>query len=109
MKKRTIEIKVRLNREESDTLNKRAKKSGYSREGYVRSLINGYVPREMPPPAYHDMMRELHGIGNNLNQIAQKAHVLNVMDAQRYDNALRRFSEAVAKIEGAVILPLKMK
>jgi len=109
MKKRTIEIKVRLNREESDVLNKRAKKSGYSREGYVRSLINGYVPREMPPPAYHDMMRELHGIGNNLNQIAQKAHVLNVMDAQRYDNALRRFSEAVAKIEGAVILPLKMK
>jgi len=109
MKKRTIEIKVRLRREESDALNKRAKKSGYSREGYVRSLINGYVPREMPPPAYHDMMRELHGIGNNLNQIAQKAHVLNVMDAQRYDNALRRFSEAVAKIEGAVILPLKMK
>jgi len=107
MKKRTIEIKVRLNREESDTLNKRAKKSGYSREGYVRSLINGYIPRELPPPAYHDMMRELHGIGNNLNQIAQKAHVLNVMDAQRYDDALRRFAEAVAKIERAVILPLK--
>jgi len=107
MKKRTIEIKVRLNREESDTLNKRAKKSGYSREGYIRSLINGYIPRELPPPAYHDMMRELHGIGDNLNQIAQKAHILNVMDAQRYDDALRQFAESVAKIEGAVILPLK--
>lgn len=35
MKKRTIEIKVRLNSKESDELNKRAKKSGYSREGYV--------------------------------------------------------------------------
>lgn len=107
MKKRTIEIKVRLNSKESDELNKRAKKSGYSREGYVRSLIDGYIPREMPPPAYHDIMRELHGIGNNLNQIAQKAHVLNVMDVQRYDDALRRFAETVAKIEGVVILPMK--
>lgn len=108
MKKRSIEIKVRLNREESGALNKRAKKSGYSREGYVRSLINGYIPREIPPPAYHDMMRELHGIGNNLNQIAQKAHVLNVLDAQRYDDALRRFAGSVAKIEEAVILPVKV-
>lgn len=51
------------------------------------------------------MMRELHRIGNNLNQIAQKAHVLNVIDVQRYDRDMRQFEDAVQKITDAVILP----
>ena len=37
----------------------------------MRTLINGYVPKELPPPDYHSMMRELHAIGSNLNQIAE--------------------------------------
>ena len=51
------------------------------------------------------MMRELHKIGNNLNQIAQKAHVLNVVDVQRYDRDMREFKETVRLITEAVILP----
>ena len=53
------------------------------------------------------MMRELHKIGNNLNQIAQKAHVLNVIDVQRYDQEVWKFNEVVRKITEAVILPEK--
>jgi hypothetical protein len=53
------------------------------------------------------MMRELHKIGNNLNQIAQKAHTLNVIDVQRYDSDMRKFDEAVRLITEAVILPEK--
>jgi hypothetical protein len=107
MKKRTDEIKVRLTPEEKASLTERAKECGYSRENYIRTLLGGHVPRPMPPPDYHGMMRELHGIGNNLNQVAQKAHILNVVDAARYDTAMRQFAEAVARIEGAVILPQK--
>jgi hypothetical protein len=55
------------------------------------------------------MMRELHAIGTNLNQVAQKAHVLNVIDVQRYDEALRMFAGAVARIEEAVLLPVKVR
>jgi len=83
MKNRTIEIKVRLSQNEADALNKRVEKSRLSREAYLRQLITGYVPRETPPPDYYAMMRELYRIGTNLNQIAVKAHILNVMDAQR--------------------------
>ena len=109
MNSRTIEIKVRLNRKEAEALNKRVKKSRLSREAYLRHLINGVVPRDAPPPDYFSMMRELHGIGNNLNQIAQKAHTLNVMDVQRYDTAVRQFDAAVRKITEAVILPQPME
>ena len=50
------------------------------------------LPRKMrgdaPPPDYYAMMQQLYRIGNNLNQIAQKAHTLNVIDVQRYDTAV---------------------
>lgn len=105
MRKRNIAILFRLNRKEAEALDKRVKKSGLSRETYLRQLINGLVPRDAPPPDYYTMMRELHQIGNNLNQIAQKAHVLNVIDVQRYDQEVRKFRQTVEQITEAVVLP----
>ena len=106
---RNIEIKVRLNRKEAESLNKRVRKSRLSREAYLRHLINGRVPCDAPPPDYFSMMRELYRVGNNLNQIAQKAHTLNVLDVQRYDTSVREFESAVKKITEAVVLPRPME
>ena len=109
MRKRNVAILFRLNRKEAEALDKKVKKSGLSREAYLRHLISGVVPRDAPPPDYYSMMRELHRIGNNLNQITQKAHTLNVMDVQRYDRDMRMFEDTVKKITEAVILPEPMK
>ena len=109
MRKRNLAILFRLNRKEAEALDKKVKKSGLSREAYLRHLISGMVPRDAPPPDYYSMMRELHRIGNNLNQIAQKAHILNVLDVQRYDRDMRMFEDTVKKITEAVILPEPMK
>ena len=109
MRKRNVAILFRLNRKEAETLDKKVKKSGLSREAYLRHLISGVVPRDAPPPDYYSMMRELHRIGNNLNQIAQKAHILNVLDVQRYDRDMRMFEDTVKKITEAVVLPEPMK
>ena len=54
MRKRNIAILFRLNRKEAEALDKRVKKSGLSREAYLRQLINGLVPRNAPPPDYYD-------------------------------------------------------
>lgn len=108
MNHRNIGIKVRLNRKEAEALNKKVKKSRISREAYLRHLINGVIPQDAPPPEYFDFMRELHRVGNNLNQIAQKAHVLNVIDVPRYDAAVREFEKVVRDITQAVILPRQM-
>lgn len=109
MRKRNVAILFRLNRKEAEALDKKVKKSGLSREAYLRHLISGVVPRDAPPPDYYSMMRELHRIGNNLNQITQKAHTLNVVDVQRYDRDMRMFEDTVKKITEAVILPEPMK
>jgi len=109
MRKRNVSILFRLNRKEAESLDKKVKKSGLTREAYLRHLINGLVPNDAPPPDYFSMMRELHRIGNNLNQISQKAHVLNVVDVKRYDETVRLFEKTVKTITNAIILPRKMQ
>ncbi len=63
----------------------------------------------VPPPDYYTMMRELHAIGTNLNQIAQKANVLNVIDVKRYDDNTAALKRAVVEITNAVMLPRKIE
>ena len=55
------------------------------------------------------MMRQLYGLTNNLNQIAAKAHALNVIDVQTYDRNAEMAIQAILDITKAVIEPRKMK
>ncbi|MFT9057456.1 MAG: plasmid mobilization relaxosome protein MobC [Ethanoligenens sp.] len=109
MRKRNIQIITRLDKDEFQRFKNRVKKSGLSQEAYIRHLINGLVPTDMPPPDYHSMMKELHAIGNNLNQIAQKSHTLNVLDVQRYDESVALLNKAIVNITNAVMLPRKIE
>ena len=102
MRKRNVHIQFWLDRKEAEHLQKLVKRSGLGRETYLRQLIRGVVPRDA-------MMRELYRIGNNLDQIAAKAHTLQVMDVQRYDEAVKEFRDAVRTITEAVVLPEKRK
>ena len=74
MRKRNVAILFRLNKKEAEALDKKVKRSGLNREAYLRQLISGVVPRDAPPPDYYSMMRELHKIGNNLNQLTRLCH-----------------------------------
>ena len=107
MRKRNIAVITRLNKQEQQHLKVMVKRSGLSQEAYIRHLINGVSPNDAPSPDYYAMMKELHAIGNNLNQIASKAHRLNVIDVQEYDKAVRLFEKTVKDITNAVITPRK--
>jgi hypothetical protein len=98
--KRSVRVRFWLTEAEADKLNGAVKRSGLSRESYIRALINNLIPTDKPPPDYHLMMRELHSIGNNLNQIARRAHSSGDIDAARYErNAaeLRRVATAITE------------
>ena len=109
MRKRNCRVQVRLDKKEAEAFQKKVKRSGLSREAYLRHLVNGLVPQDAPPPPYYDFLRELHRIGGNLNQIAQKAHVLGVIDERRYDEEMKKFDRLVRDITKAVILPRPME
>ncbi len=109
MRNRNVHIQFWLNRKEAEMLDKKVRRSGLSREAYLRHLVNGFIPKETPPADYYSFMRELHAIGNNLNHIAQKAHVLQVMDGQRYDEEVRKLEAVIRKVTDAVILPASVE
>ena len=109
MLKRNMKITFRLNESEHKKFKTRVKKSGLSQEEYMRQLINDLVPMDAPPLDYFAMMRELHYIGVNLNQIAQKANTLNVLDCKRYNENIAMHNKAVVEITNAVMLPRKIE
>lgn len=108
MRTRNRTVLLRLTDDELSHLHTLVAKSGLSQEAYLRSLIVGLRPRDKPPPDYLAMMRELHAIGNNLNQIAAKLHTTGKMDAPRYDEETRKLAAALTKIVTAVSDPERM-
>lgn len=105
MRKRSIRIQVWVNQDEHAKLQSSAKIAGLSKEAYIRSLIHGYVPKAMPSPDYFAMMRALHAIGNNLNQLAMKAHAIGHLDRVTFQREADDLRRAVQQIQQAVTEP----
>ena len=108
MRKRDVHVQLWLNQKEAETLSLNADRCRLTQSAYLRHLIMGYVPREAPPLDYRAMMQQIYHVGRSLNQMAAKAHVLNVIDAQRYDESIHMLEKTILKIEDAVIVPQKM-
>ena len=109
MRKRDVHVQLWLNQKEAETLSLNADRCRLTQSAYLRHLIMGYVPREAPPLDYRAMMQQIYHVGRSLNQIATKAHVLNVIDAQRYDESIHMLEKTILKIEDAVIIPQEME
>lgn len=109
MRKRNIAVLFRLNRREAEQLDKNVKKSGLSREAYLRHLVGGEVPREAPSADFYAMMRELHRIGNHLNQICQMARASGVIDEARYEQDMKEYRRAIRLITEAIVMPEKIQ
>ena len=105
MGRRNVAVLFRLTPKEAQCLDAKVRRSGLSREAYLRQLIKGVVPRDVPPPDYYSMMKELYRIGNSLAGIAGNAHMMHTADVHRYDRVMQEFREAVRKITAAVVLP----
>lgn len=107
MRKRNNLIQIWLSDNELEKLSTQAAKCGLSRAAFLRQLICGFQPKELPPPDFYPMMRQLYYCGNNLNQIARKAHALNVIDVQKYDEVSQLFYSIVQQLNNALVTPQK--
>lgn len=105
MLKRNIKITFRLNAKEHQRLKKNVKKTGLSQETYIRTLLDGYAPKELPSPDYHSMMRELNAIGNSINQIAARANATGFFLAEEYAMYMQEFRRTALAIQRAVTQP----
>jgi len=102
--KRTLQFVIRMTKDELQALDKKVKKTGMSREGYARCILNDKTPVEIPPAPYYDLLREVRALGNNMHQIAYKANALNLLDAPMYRHKADMITALADKLT-AVCLP----
>ena len=74
MRKRPIAVLFRLNEQEHQHLKEQTALSGHSTEQYIRNLIAGTEIKPRPPGEMAEILRQLSGIGTNINQIAKIAN-----------------------------------
>ena len=73
---------VRMTKDELQTLDKKVKKTGLSRESYVRTLCKEKTPVEIPSADYYALIREVRALGEIMNQIAYKALTADSPEAE---------------------------
>lgn len=99
MRKRFYRARVWLDEKEYDQFIKNVAKTGLPKETYLRMLITGYQPREMPPLQYHKIIQQLSAIGHNLNQIAARYNSLNDLNAKSYSDNYQALMSLVLTIQ----------
>lgn len=95
-------IRVRLNEKEKAQLDRQVKESGLSRAAYMRLLISKIDMTEPPEIDYQTMALRLNEVGAKFNLVARKAHMLNEIDTELYNEAYEEYLEIVAEIREAV-------
>ncbi len=81
-------MKIRFTKAELDTLTKKSRKAGLSREGYCRRILNGAVVKENPPADVPMLIREVRRVGYNIDQILKLANAKGLLDVPRLRKAL---------------------
>lgn len=90
MARRNIKIDLRLSEQEMERLRRDVARSGWSREKYLRALIEHSAIKEMPSMDLVAVLRNLQQINNNINQIALVANANGFIDTAAYwENADR--------------------
>ena len=93
-RERTHRVQVRLNDDEYDFFLYNLERSGLSKESYLRKLLAEKTPKSKEIGDYEkDMLAQLYSIGNNLNQIARRAHTMRVINVEKYAQAVSTFEE----------------
>ena len=71
MRNRNIKINIFLNEEENKIFNEKVKKSGLNKSEFFRKIILDYKLKEQPDERFYEILKQLRGMANNLNQMAR--------------------------------------
>ena len=93
MRSRNIKKQIWLSYEEDKMLKHKADKVGMNEATLIRNLLLGYEPKEKPDERFYEAIKQIHSIGNNLNQIARKANSLGFIDVPMYQREISNLND----------------
>ena len=98
MARRNIKIDLRLNEQEMERLRRDVARSGWSREKYLRALIEHSSIREMPSMDLISVLRNLQQINNNMTQVALIANAKGFVDTAAYWENVELLKETIHEL-----------
>jgi Ribbon-helix-helix protein, copG family. len=107
MRKRNVQILFRLDDDEVEVFNTLVKRSGRTRESFLRDMIKGYRLCEKPDPEFYKIMRELSAIGNRINQLVVKANALEFIDTPLLQQEVKKWHTFQIEVRKKYLLPKK--
>ncbi len=98
MRKRNYRVEIYFNKDELETLTKKYKKTGLSRETYCRqALLNSFV-KQAPSADIPLLLREVNRVGISIDRILKKANGLGFVDKPLLISELKK----IEKIENVI-------
>lgn len=104
---RNIKKQLWLNEQEDRMLKEKAQRTCLSEAGLLRMLLRDYEPKEKPDAAFYHAMNSITVIGNCLNQLVQRAHVMGFVDAVMLEEEISRLRELRLSLERKYLEPEK--
>ena len=99
MRKRNRHVSVWMTEQEYQHLKKQAERAGLGVDPFIRNLVAGTEIKPRPPEEYAALLRELSGIGNNINQLAHWANARGSAREEEIAKAAELAREAWRKVK----------
>lgn len=106
---KTEKLTLRLSPVELAVLESDAMLTGMTKSNYLRMLIRGYLPKQIPPEPFQEAMQELWEISKSMTEIARTAQIQGTADAQKYSDAVQQLFAKILALEKAVKLPERIE
>lgn len=90
MNRRNILINFRLSEKELQQLNVKVRKSGMSREQFIRDTLANKKVNELPPIDFTKLIFEVRRVGQNLNRLLQIAYSNGFLDVASINHCLEK-------------------
>lgn len=108
MRTRNIKINIFLNEKEKRILDEKVKKSGLNKSEFFRKIILDYQLKEQPDERFYEILSQLRGIANNLNQMARTYNrYQGYMREEKFTPLLHQIQDFVLSLEQVYLLPQK--
>lgn len=88
MRKRNHRVEIYFTKTELEALTKKVRKSGLSREGFCRRILNGAAIKENPPADVPMLIREVRRAGYHMDQLLKIARANNWLSVKELEKAL---------------------
>ena len=88
MRKRNCRVEIYFTKDELESLTKKVRKSGLSRESFCRHLLNGAGIKEAPSADVPMLINEVRRVGYNIDQILRMANARGMLDVPKLREAL---------------------